>query len=87
LDISEAIVQWRNPETFRLSPCSQQTIVGFDVMRAELAAKHREAVLERIEGADHALDLPNEKVPEGLEAVFGRVEDWFLRDAAGGSPF
>ena len=59
---------------------TQQSIAGFDVLRAELAAKQREAVFERIEGADHALDLPNQKVPEGLEAVFGRVMDWFLRD-------
>ena len=56
---------------------TQQTIAGFDVLRAELAAKQRDAVFERIEGADHALDLPNQKVPEGLEAVFGRVVDWF----------
>jgi hypothetical protein len=53
----------------------------FDVLRAELAAKQREAVFERIEGADHALDLPNQQVPEGLEVVFGRVVDWFLNDA------
>ena len=61
---------------------TQQTIAGFDVLRAELTAKQREAVFERIDGADHALDLPNQKVPEGLEAVFGRVENWFLGDAA-----
>ena len=61
---------------------TQQTIAGFDVLRAELAAKQREAVFERIDGADHALDLPNQKVPEGLEAVFGRVENWFLGDVA-----
>jgi hypothetical protein len=60
---------------------TQQSIAGFDVSRAELAAKQRDAVFERIEGADHALDLPNQKVPEGLEAVFGRVED-FLGDVA-----
>jgi hypothetical protein len=48
---------------------TQQMIAGFDVLRAELAAKQREAVFERIEGADHALDLPNQKVPEGLEEV------------------
>jgi len=59
---------------------TQQSIAGFDVLRAELAAKQRDAVFERIEGADHALDLPNQKVPEGLEAVFGRVVDWFLGD-------
>jgi pimeloyl-ACP methyl ester carboxylesterase len=56
----------------------QQSIAGFDVLRAELAARQRDAVFERIEGADHALDLPNQKVPEGLEGVFGRVVDWFL---------
>src|SRR5208282_1734441 len=56
----------------------QNSIYGFDVLRAELAAKQRDAVFERIEGADHALDLPQQKLPEGLEAVFGRVEDWFL---------
>ena len=59
---------------------TQQSIAGFDVLRAELAAKQRDAVFERIEGADHALDLPSQKVPEGLEAVFGRVVNWFLGD-------
>ena len=57
---------------------TQQTIAGFDVLRAELAAKRRDAVFERIEGADHALDLPSQQVPEGLKAVFVRVVDWFL---------
>ncbi len=56
----------------------QQSIAGFDVLRAELAARQRDAVFEQIEGADHALDLPNQQVPEGLEAVFGPVVDWFL---------
>lgn len=59
---------------------NQQSIAGFDVMHAELAAKQRDAVFERIEGADHALDLPNQRVPEGLESVFARVTDWFLGD-------
>jgi hypothetical protein len=57
---------------------TQNSITGFDVLRAELAANNRDAIFERIEGADHALDLPNQQVPEGLEAVFGRVVDWFL---------
>jgi len=61
---------------------SQQTIAGFDVLRAELAAKQRDAVFERIDGADHALDLPGQQVPEGLKAVFGRVVDWFLGNVA-----
>jgi pimeloyl-ACP methyl ester carboxylesterase len=59
---------------------TQNSITGFDVLRAELAAKQRDAVFVRIEGADHALDLPNQQVPEGLEAVFGRVVNWFLGD-------
>jgi pimeloyl-ACP methyl ester carboxylesterase len=59
---------------------TQQSIAGFDVLRAELAAKQRDAVFERIQGADHALDLPDQKLPAGLEAVFGRVVDWFLTD-------
>ena len=50
------------------------------MLRAELAAKGREAVFERIEGAGHGLDLPGQKTPEGLIAVFGRLADWFLRD-------
>jgi len=57
---------------------TQNFIVGFDVLRAELAAKGRPAVFERIEGADHALDLPDQQIPEGFEAVFGRVVNWFL---------
>jgi predicted esterase len=59
---------------------TQQAIAGFDVLRAELAAKQRDAVFERIEGADHELNLPNQKAPEGMETVFSRVVDWFLRD-------
>jgi len=57
---------------------AQQSISGFDVLRAELAAKKRDAVFERIEGADHALDLPNQQAPDGLKAVFDRVVDWFV---------
>lgn len=55
-------------------------IHGFDVLRAELAAKGREAVFERLEGAGHSLDLPGQKPPEGLIAVFGRLTDWLLID-------
>jgi len=57
---------------------AQNSIFGFDVLRAELAARQRTAVFERIEGADHALDLPNQPVPNGLEIVFRHVVDWFL---------
>jgi hypothetical protein len=61
---------------------AQQSIAGFDVLRAELAASQRAAVFARIEGADHVPDLPTQKVPEGVEADFGGVVDWFLRDAS-----
>jgi hypothetical protein len=59
----------------------QNSIFGFDVLRAEFAARRRKAVFVRLEGADHALDLPNQKPPDGFVAVFGRVVDWFLSGA------
>ena len=58
----------------------QNFISGFDVLRAELTVKGRTAVFERLEGAGHSLDLPGQKTPEGLIAVFGRLADWFLSD-------
>jgi hypothetical protein len=60
----------------------QDSIFGFDVVRAELAARRRKAVFVRLEGADHALDLPNQKPPDGFVAVFGRVVDWLPSDTA-----
>jgi pimeloyl-ACP methyl ester carboxylesterase len=57
------------------------SIAAFDVMRAELAAKQRKAVFERIEGADHSLTQPGESPGEGLSAAFGRIVDWFLGGA------
>lgn len=54
-------------------------IAGFDVMRAELARSQREAVFERVEGADHGLDKPGQMPPDGLLEVLGRVANWFLR--------
>lgn len=54
------------------------SIAGFDMMRAELAAKGRSAVFERLDGADHALNLPSQVSPEGFVAVFGRLTRWFL---------
>jgi predicted esterase len=53
-------------------------IAAFDVMRAELAAKGRKAVFDRIEGADHSLMRPGEDPADGLTAAFGRIVDWFL---------
>jgi pimeloyl-ACP methyl ester carboxylesterase len=57
------------------------SIAAFDVMRAELAAKQRKAVFERIEGANHSLTRANEKPEDGLMAAFGRVVDWFVETA------
>jgi dienelactone hydrolase len=53
------------------------SVASFDVMRAELAAKQRKAVFERIDGANHSLSRANEKQEDGLTAVFGRIMDWF----------
>jgi hypothetical protein len=50
-------------------------------MRAELAAKQRKAVFERIEGADHSLTQPGKRPEDGLTAAFGRIVDWFLSAA------
>ena len=55
----------------------QNSIQGFDVLRAELAAKGRPAVFERLEGAGHSLDMPGQETPEGLRSVFGRLNRWF----------
>jgi predicted esterase len=58
----------------------QNSVHGFDLLRAELAAKGVSAVLERLEGAGHALNLPGQRPPEGLVAVFGRLADWFFEE-------
>ena len=58
----------------------QNFVGGFDMMRAELAAKGRSAVFERLEGAGHSLDLPSQVAPEGLIAAFERLARWFLVD-------
>lgn len=55
----------------------QNPVEGFDVLRAELTAKGRAAVFERLEGASHSLDLPGQKTPDGLRAVFARLRSWF----------
>ena len=58
----------------------QNSIGGFDMMRAELAAKRRSAVFERLEGAGHSMDIPSQSAPDGLLAVFDRLASWFLVD-------
>ena len=58
----------------------QNFVGGFDMMRAELAAKGRSAVFERREGAGHSMDLPSQVAPEGFLEVFERLASWFLVD-------
>lgn len=55
-------------------------VTAFDVVSAELAVHKRDVTAERIEGADHGFrtkDMPQGS-PDGLQALFGRVLDWFL---------
>jgi predicted esterase len=59
----------------------QSSIAAFDVLRAELAAKGRAAVFDRIEGADHSLTRRGESPGDGLMAAFGRILDWFVATA------
>jgi dienelactone hydrolase len=56
-------------------------IAAFDAMRAELAARQRKAVFDRIEGADHSLIRPGESPEDGLTAAYGRIVDWFMNAA------
>jgi dienelactone hydrolase len=59
----------------------QTPIAAFDVLRAEMAAKGRAAVFDRIDGADHTLIRRGETPGDGLMAAFGRILDWFLAAA------
>jgi len=51
------------------------SIVGFDVMRAELLATGRDVTAERIEGGDHGFAVNGRS---GLAQVLGNVLEWFL---------
>ena len=59
----------------------QSSIAGFDVLRAELAAKGRKAVFDRVEGADHSLTRRGESPGDGLLAAYGRIIDWFASNS------
>jgi hypothetical protein len=59
----------------------QSSITGFDVLRAELAAKGRKAVFDRVEGADHSLTRRGESPGDGLLAAYGRIIDWFASNS------
>lgn len=55
----------------------QNPVSAFDVLRAELAARGRAALFDRVEGAGHAFDLPGQPQPEGFAAIFQRILAWF----------
>jgi pimeloyl-ACP methyl ester carboxylesterase len=57
----------------------QNSVLGFDVLRAELEAAARTASYDRVSQANHAMDLPGQSSPEGLRIVFARIVDWFLQ--------
>ena len=52
------------------------SVIGFDVMRAELLAAGRDVTAERVEGGDHGLGV---KGQSGMQKVFGNVLEWFLK--------
>lgn len=52
------------------------SVIGFDVMRAELKAAGRDVTAERIDGGDHGFGV---KGQSGMAKVFGNVVEWFLR--------
>ena len=53
------------------------TVSGFDVLRAELAARGRQVTVERVEGADHGF-VRGPEDQEGIRTIFGHVMQWFL---------
>jgi dipeptidyl aminopeptidase/acylaminoacyl peptidase len=57
--------------------------MGHDVLVAELRAAGRDVAAERIEDADHGFRKADEPQgsPAGMQALLGRVVDWFLEKA------
>jgi dienelactone hydrolase len=56
------------------------SVRAHDVLVAELRARGRDVIAERIEGADHgfqAQEMPQGS-PEGMQALFGRLLSWFM---------
>jgi len=54
-------------------------IAAHDMLVAELRARGRQVTAERLEGADHGFltkEMP--RPPDGMQAVLGRVLQWFL---------
>jgi len=59
---------------------SASYIGEFDVLRAELAARGRDFVAERLDGLTHGYTKPNAPPgpPQEMQALFGRILQWFL---------
>lgn len=56
-------------------------VTGFDVLQAELLAHNRSFTAERIEGADHSINVMRDgKLTSDLAAVVQRISDWFLNE-------
>jgi hypothetical protein len=61
----------------------QNSVHGFDVLRAELEAAGKRATFLRVDGANHAFDAKGRQSPEGLKHVFQRVVAWYLGGSSG----
>ena len=56
-------------------------VAAHDFLVAELRARGRDVTAERLEGADHGFlteEMP--RPPAGMQAVLGRVLQWFLAE-------
>jgi dienelactone hydrolase len=54
-------------------------VSAVDVLHAELLARGREVVYERIDGADHGLCVADDRERKGWIDVHRKAVDWFLR--------
>jgi pimeloyl-ACP methyl ester carboxylesterase len=57
-------------------------VAGFDLLRAELAARGRDVTSERLEGYDHSFRKAGEPASsiDGMRDLLGRVVDWYLNE-------
>lgn len=65
---------------------TSQPHLGHDVLYAELSAHGRDVTAERIDGADHGFRPKDAQPgpPAEMQAVFGRVLEWFLSEKKAG---
>jgi dienelactone hydrolase len=60
------------------------SVKAHDVLAAELKARGRDVTARRLEGADHGFrtqEMPKGS-PAGMQALFGRLLEWFLAEEA-----